>query len=118
MDYSFDDVIRSIREAKKHGGFVSINYLVMPGLTDSVHEVNALFKFLKKTKVDMIQWRNLNFDPVQYFRGLNKDIPRDDLVGMDTVLKEVKKEFPELLFGYFNPSASKIRSVRRNMKTV
>ena len=111
-DYIFNDVVGSILEAKKSGGFVSVNYLVMPGLTDSIKEVDALMKFLKRTKVDMIQWRNLNFDPIEYFEKLDKKIPRNELLGMNMVLKEVKKKFPRLLFGYFNPSAGRIKRAR------
>lgn len=111
-DYSFNDVVGSIREAKKQNGFVSINYLVMPGLTDSIGEVQELMKFLNRTKVNMIQWRNLNFDPIEYYEKINSNVSRNELIGMDVVLKEVKKSFPRLLCGYYNPSAGRMKRAR------
>ena len=33
--YKFNDVLKSIKIAKGAGGFVSLNYLVIPGFTDS-----------------------------------------------------------------------------------
>ena len=68
--YSFGEVSESIEVAKKYGGFVSLNYLSMPGFTDSKDEFEALKEFIAAHGVDMIQWRNLNYDPLQYFRDL------------------------------------------------
>ncbi len=107
--YSFQDVLLSIKEAKKQKGFVSINYLVMPGLTDSISEINELIRFLDRSGVDMIQWRNLNFDPLRYFQELKIRPSRDELMGMDAAFNEVKKFFPRLMSGYFNPSKTRIR---------
>jgi pyruvate-formate lyase-activating enzyme len=90
---------------KSLGGFVSINYLVMPGFTDERDEASALFGFIKDTKIDMIQWRNLNYDPLDYFRKLH--ILKTDparLMGVGQLITEVKKRFPRLRHGYFNPS--------------
>ncbi|MBF0200512.1 MAG: radical SAM protein, partial [Desulfamplus sp.] len=64
--YSYEDVIKSIETAGKKGKFVSINYLNCPGVTDSEMEFRALKKFLKEFPVDMIQWRNMNYDPLSY----------------------------------------------------
>jgi pyruvate-formate lyase-activating enzyme len=110
--YSFPDVLRSIKIAKKKGGFVSINYLVMPGFTDSRQEMKALFRFLEKTDVDMIQWRNLNYDPAAYFRKLKVVVKREDMVGVGELIRAVREEFPELMYGYFNPSKRRIRRAR------
>ncbi|MEE8359341.1 MAG: radical SAM protein, partial [Candidatus Omnitrophota bacterium] len=63
--YGFNDVKRSIRNAKKRGGFVSINYLVSPGFTDTKDELRALKGLIRRENIDMIQWRNLNFDPLR-----------------------------------------------------
>jgi molybdenum cofactor biosynthesis enzyme MoaA len=104
IDYNFEDVIESIKSMKRLGGFVSINYLVMPGFTDQKQEQAALFDFIKKTKIDMIQWRNLNYDPVDYFRKLNIDkVSKADLVGIKEVIEETKRRFPQIRHGYFNP---------------
>ena len=39
--YTFSDVRMSLRVAREKGGFVSINYLTMPGFTDSLDEFRA-----------------------------------------------------------------------------
>ena len=107
--YAFKDVILSIQAMKKLGGFVSINYLVMPGFTDQKEEAAALFDFISTTKIDMIQWRNLNYDPVDYFRkmklydvGARHAVPLRT-IGISQLIENVKKNFPKLRHGYFNP---------------
>ena len=47
------------------GKFVAINYLNCPGFSDTPREVDALVRFLGKHPIHMIQWRNLNFDPIR-----------------------------------------------------
>jgi len=107
--YSFKDVVASIDLAGKRGKFVSINYLNLPGFTDSKGEVAALLSFLANHPVQMIQWRNLNFDPVRYWQIMGKPSPEQELVGMNTVLEKVRKAFPSLQFGYFNPPKEKFQ---------
>ncbi len=110
--YAFSDVLSSIREAGKRGGFVSINYLVMPGFNDSRPEVNALRRFLDKRGADMIQWRNLNYDPLRYFRRLRVFVKREEMMGIDTLIGMVKDEYPGMMHGYFNPSKGRMRRHR------
>ncbi len=107
--YGFKDVERSINKAKDKGGFVSINYLVMPGFNDSEKEVHALEKFIAKMKIDMIQWRNLNFDPKEYFRKIGIRIKKEEMIGVDVLIKRIHKKYPRLMKGYFNPSRKRIK---------
>jgi MoaA/NifB/PqqE/SkfB family radical SAM enzyme len=102
--YAFRDVVSSIKIAKKRGAFVSVNYLTMPGFTDSRDEFNALKIFIEAHRIDMIQWRNLNFDPLRYFRMLKVRIDRPDMIGIREVIGLLTREFPDLMMGYFNPS--------------
>ena len=104
--YSFDDVMSSVKIAKNKGGFVSINYLTMPGFTDSKGEFDAFRKFVRRYSPDMIQWRNLNFDPIRYFEILGVSVNREEVLGVGNIIKSLKKEFPRLRMGYFNPSVS------------
>ena len=99
--YAFEDVCASILAAKKQKKFVSLNYLVMPGFTDREDEFKALVALIRRTRVDMIQWRNLNYDPHLYFRKMAVD---DDapLLGVGTVIGRLRKLFPGLRHGYFN----------------
>lgn len=112
--YSFKGVMRSIKTAKDKGGFVSLNYLTMPGFTDSRDEIIALESLISKFDIDMIQWRNLNYDPILYFKILNTPrIKENELMGIAEEITYLKKRFPKIRMGYFNPSLRVIASRRR-----
>jgi pyruvate-formate lyase-activating enzyme len=108
QDYNFKDVLRSMKIARKKDIFISINYLSIPGFTDSKQEFGALNLFLQNFNVDMIQWRNLNFDPLYYFFILKLTIKPSDMLGMHYIIKSLKNKFPRLMMGYFNPSRARI----------
>jgi len=100
--YCFDDVMASITAMKQAGRFVSLNYFILPGVTDSPEEFDALCTLLATCHPDMIQLRNLNMDPEWYLRTL--EFPRQvRSIGIRAWLDALKKEFPSLKFGYFNP---------------
>ncbi|MCK5696245.1 MAG: radical SAM protein [Desulfobacula sp.] len=101
--YQFSDVLKSIQKAKQQGKFVSINYLNCPGFTDSKKEFTALKEFIGIYKIDMIQWRNLNFDPKKYCELMLKIEDYGRPLGMETIIKQLSKYFPKLVHGYFNP---------------
>lgn len=101
--YDFEDVLSSIKIAKQKKGFVSINYLTMPGFTDSKDEFAALKKFIGAHRIDMIQWRNLNFDPIRYFRIVKCPVRSSDMIGVRQLINSLKKSFPGLKMGYYNP---------------
>lgn len=101
--YGFSDVIRSIKIAKGRGKFVAINYLNCPGFTDSEGEKEALFSFIRTLGIDMIQWRNLNFDPRQYTRIMAESQENSNPAGMASLISDLRLEFPSLIHGYFNP---------------
>jgi pyruvate-formate lyase-activating enzyme len=101
--YDFDDVVASVDLARSRNRFVSLNYLNCPGFTDAPEEVEALLAFLADHPVDMIQWRNLNFDPVRYWRVMGETAAHGRPLGMDRLLARVRKAVPALRHGYFNP---------------
>jgi len=101
--YRFQDVIESIDTALDHGAFVAINYLNCPGFTDATEEVAALMGFLAGHPIHMIQWRNLNFDPLRYHRAMAEAAPSTGPIGMANLLARVRRRFAGLRFGYFNP---------------
>ena len=105
--YQFSDVLESLRLVAEKGKFISINYLNCPGFTDSPEEVAALIPFLGTHRINHIQWRNLNFDPMRYWDIMNDVSPHDPPLGMDTLLKRVKTACPDVTFGYFNPPKEK-----------
>jgi len=101
--YGFSDVMKSIRQALMRGKFVSINYLNCPGFTDTPEEVESLIQFLKDHRIHMIQWRNLNYDPKRYIKKMNTISAHGRPVGMKKLIKRVRRLFPDLKHGYFNP---------------
>ncbi len=100
--YAFEQVAESIRTARAHGLFTSINYLAFPGVTDSRAELAALSALMRDTGLDMIQWRNLNIDPDQYVEtvGLTADEPA---LGMRVLFRVLGERFPEVRHGTVNP---------------
>lgn len=102
-NYCFDDVKESIKIMKKWNRFVSLNYFVLPGVTDSLDEFHSLCQLLSSCKPDLIQLRNLNMDPEWYLKTI--DFPKSSTsMGMRVWLGRLKKEFPDLRFGYYNPA--------------
>ncbi|MBF0377546.1 MAG: radical SAM protein [Desulfamplus sp.] len=101
--YTYNDVIKSIEIAKQKGKFVSINYLNCPGVTDAELEFKALKEFLNRYHIDMIQWRNMNYDPLSYFRIMEQAGGKSYPLGMEVIIKELERDFPNLRHGYFNP---------------
>lgn len=102
-NYSFERVKESIQIMKKFGRFVSLNYFILPGVTDSFDEFQSLCQLLRSCKPDFIQLRNLNMDPEYYLETIHFP-PNSKSMGIRIWLNKLKKEFPSLRFGYFNPA--------------
>jgi molybdenum cofactor biosynthesis enzyme MoaA len=105
--YRFSDVLKSIELALESGIFVAVNYLNCPGFTDTSREMEALRRFLNRYPIQMIQWRNLNFDPLRYLKIMNRAAQNGKPIGMKRLLEQIRQEFPNLKFGYFNPPKEK-----------
>ncbi len=112
--YHFSDVLASISLALERNKFVSINYLNCPGFTDTPAEHEALMNFLTNFRINMIQWRNLNYDPLRYWQAMTGLTAQQPSLGMQHCLARVKRHFPQLLCGYFNPPREKWGLQRRN----
>ncbi len=101
--YHFSDVLNSISLALEHRLHVAVNYLNMPGFTDTPPELDSLCRFLHRFPIHQIQWRNLNFDPIAYLALMNADDSSENPIGIDAVIRHLLREFPSLRHGYFNP---------------
>jgi len=108
-NYSFEDVLTTISLGEKFNKWVSINYFVFPGFTDDIEEFNALQTLLKKHRINMIQWRNFNIDPDLYLTKLNIN-SLTTCIGIKNVIDSIKKLFPRIYFGYFNPNEKIIKT--------
>jgi len=91
-------------QRRKH---VAVNYLNCPGFTDTPEEFDALVLFLKAHPLNMIQWRNLNFDPARYWKIMQGISRQGRPMGIQKILKKIKELFPALKYGYFNPPKEK-----------
>jgi pyruvate-formate lyase-activating enzyme len=107
-NYTFEDVVESLKIARDCGGWSSINYFVFPGMTDSVAEYEALRKLIIDTDVKMIQWRNFNIDP-DWYLGLIGVGETGEMMGVKQMMDLIQEEFPNLKFGYFNPPIERIK---------
>jgi pyruvate-formate lyase-activating enzyme len=105
--YCFEDVLESIALGIDRGRHVAINYLNMAGVTDSAQEAAALFSFLENHPIHLIQWRNMNFDPLRYRQATADGGSSSDPVGMKRLVSQLKTRFPHLKHGYFNPYVGK-----------
>jgi pyruvate-formate lyase-activating enzyme len=107
-NYTFDDIVESLKVANEFGIWSSINYFVFPGMTDSLAEYEALRKLIRDTNLKMIQWRNFNIDP-DWYLGKIAVADSGDSLGMKQMLSLIQEEFPDLKFGYFNPPMERIK---------
>jgi pyruvate-formate lyase-activating enzyme len=107
-NYSFEDIVESLKVVRANGGWASINYFVFPGVTDSVDEYEALRQMIADTGLSMIQWRNFNIDPDWYLGkiGLTET---GEVLGVLQMMELLREEFPDLRFGYFNPPIERIK---------
>lgn len=97
--YKLDAVKNSIRYALDKNVHVSLNMLYMPGFNDRQSEFVAWKNFLDELPVQMIQIRNLNYDPDEFFAVMPLD---KNFFGTKKFLRELKKFFPALTIGNFS----------------
>lgn len=107
-NYTFEDIVESIKIVNEYGGWTSINYFVFPGVTDSVAEYEALRKLIRDTGLKMIQWRNFNIDPDWYLERIDLN-DTGDCLGIRQLMDLIKEEFPHIKYGYFNPPIERIK---------
>jgi len=112
-NYTFDDVMESIKIAVKYKVWISINYLIFPGFTDTPSEIRALESLIRNAKINMIQTRNLNIDPLLFRKSIITENYFEKSIGMINWIRDIKTNFPELLLGYFNPTGKMIRAHRK-----
>jgi len=103
VNYSFEDVKQSIKVMKDAGRFVSLNYFVLPGFSDSAPEFDSLCALIENLSPDLIQLRNLNMDPHLYLQSINFPAHEQGM-GIRKWQRELQHNFPTLRFGYYNPA--------------
>lgn len=106
--YTFSQVMESISVARSHKAWVSLNYFVFPGVTDTQEEFDALLDLLNTRKPNMIQWRNFNIDPDWYLSSI--PLQSFNLLGIKNAIANIKSKFPYMYHGYFNPGEKIIKT--------
>ena len=96
--YAFGDVLNSIGHAGDKQVKVAINLLTYPGFTDLPEQVEALLELLHKTKIDMIQLRNLNIDPKDMLPFKTRDEP----LGIPQLIQIIREEAPGVTIGSYS----------------
>lgn len=102
--YTLDQVGEAICRLDRHGVFVSLNLLTLPGFTDREAQVETLFAFLRKYPVGMVQIRNLNIDPDYIWARLRREklALAGETLGIAGFLTALKREFPKLMVGNYS----------------
>jgi pyruvate-formate lyase-activating enzyme len=108
-NYQFEDIVESMKIARQYGGWVSVNYFVFPGMTDSEAELDALRKMIEYTDLSMIQWRNFNIDPDWYLGKLGMT-DTGERYGLNQMMQIIHEEYPKVKFGYFNPPIERMKN--------
>jgi len=100
--FTLSDVKDSIRTMKRNKKFVSLNYFILPGFTDDPAEAEAFFELVADYRPDFVQLRNLNMDPDWYLETVDHR-PAGPPLGIREWIARLRKQFPALRFGYYNP---------------
>lgn len=110
--YALTDVIESGRRVREAGGFVSVNLLVFPGLSDRSEDIAATIDGLRACGADFVQMRNLNIDPDIYRSAMD---PATSAApgGLTTLMGRILDAIPTIRFGYFNPPVRTLTQARR-----
>ncbi len=98
--YGFDDVVESIGLSRKLGLYTMINYLVFPGISDQIAEMEALAALISKTGVNFLHLKNLCIDPDFYLEKMPQS--DDNGIGMRKMADGFRSRFQDLKLGYFN----------------
>ena len=113
IKYGWEDVEASIALARERGGYLALNLLTFPGVTDRAGEVKALAALICKYRVDQVQTRSLCLDPLDYL-----DVARDrgaggEALGIGAMLAAFKAAAPWLVIGNFaRGRAERVRAPR------
>ena len=98
--YTLKNVEKSLLYAADKGVITSINYLIFPGVTDREEEVEAMLAFARRTKLKLIQLRNLNIDPETYLNLIPK--AEGEIYGLKQMIEIFQQELPDVVLGSYS----------------
>ncbi|MFN0061682.1 MAG: radical SAM protein [Myxococcaceae bacterium] len=101
VHYGWNDVEASVALARERGGYVALNLLTFPGVTDQEREFEALLRLVQRYRVDQIQTRSLAIDPAQYLEVALPHAAGGRPLGMKRWLSVLQAKAPWLRIGNF-----------------
>jgi wyosine [tRNA(Phe)-imidazoG37] synthetase (radical SAM superfamily) len=99
--YGWKDVEASIALSRQRGGYLALNLLTFPGVTDREGEVEAMLALVRRHRVDQIQTRSLCIDPLQYLEVARGRGAGGRPVGIRRMLQILHEGAPWLRVGNF-----------------
>jgi wyosine [tRNA(Phe)-imidazoG37] synthetase (radical SAM superfamily) len=97
-DYGLEQVHETLEVLREGGCQVALNLLTFPGVSDDPGEIEALESAIARHRVDQVQTRSLNIDPV----WLLSRLPRQTRgIGMEAMMERLKATAPGLRIGNF-----------------
>ncbi|GAC1480720.1 MAG: radical SAM protein [Candidatus Dormibacteria bacterium] len=98
VGYGLAQVAECARLMSASGGQVTINLLTFPGISDAPAEIDALVAFIERHRVNQVQLRTLNVDPLWL---LDRVPERSRGIGMAAMVEQLRRRCPELQLGNF-----------------
>jgi pyruvate-formate lyase-activating enzyme len=102
VGYGLADVIRSMRLAKERGGYLALNLLTFPGVTDREDEAERLCRLVRDVGADQVQTRSLAIDPDVYMAVARGRGGGGRPIGIRALVAELKRARPGLVIGNFS----------------
>jgi pyruvate-formate lyase-activating enzyme len=99
--YRFDDVVESMRVAKRKGLYLALNLLVFPGVTDREEEAERLARLVRTVAADQVQTRSLAMDPDVYWEVARERGGRGRPIGVRGLVRALRLARPGLVIGNF-----------------
>jgi pyruvate-formate lyase-activating enzyme len=115
--YGLEDVIRSMRVARRKGVYVAVNLLTFPGVTDRAGEAERLCALVADTGVEQVQTRPLAIDPDVYMGLARGRGAGGEPIGVGALVRALKRARPGLVVGNFS-RAKEERPARRRARGV
>ena len=104
--YRLEDVIRSMELAVRRGGYLSLNLLTFPGVTDREEEAERLWRLVGEVRPHQIQTRSLAIDPDVYLGLARGKGGGGRAIGMKALLDGLRRARPGLAIGNFSRARS------------
>jgi wyosine [tRNA(Phe)-imidazoG37] synthetase (radical SAM superfamily) len=86
-DYGLEQVHGTLAALRRGGKRIALNLLTFPGVSDDLAEVAALEEAVARHRIDQVQTRSLNIDPLWLLRRLPRQTRGE---GMERLLRHLR----------------------------